>query len=313
MTNDQANKYFLGQLSEIEAADFEEESALSAGLTEHAQTIESELVDGYVRNRLSQTERTLFEDNYLTTEARRQKVRLAQIFLKNIQDEPQNEIQIKPQISFWQTFFGQYQIKIAFATAILICALAVIFIVFRSTGNDETEIAGEQDSNQSPIPENVNQPNVSVSNSNVNTQNSEANLNLNRTNTSNNSTDTKPKIQPTPTPKTIEPIQPTFASFMLLPGTLRSGGEQFIKILPNTDKINLRLTLPKDAVKYSDYSITVKTSNNETILTAKNLKSPNLTIPAAKLENDTYIIFLEGNNPQKPSESVAEYTFRVNR
>lgn len=311
MIDDQANKYFLGQLSEIEAANFEEASALSAGLTEHARTIETELVDRYVQDRLSQTEKRAFEINYLTTEARRQKVRLARIFLKNIQDQPQNEIQTKPQLSLWQTFFNSYQLKIAFAMTVLICALAVIFIVFRSTDKKETEITGQQSSNQQPTPENANQPNVGVSNSNVNTQNPQTNLNPNRTNISNNSTDNKPKVQPTPKP--VEPMPPTFASFTLLPGTLRSSGEQFIKILPNTNKINLRLTLPKDAVKYSDYSITVKTSNNETILTAKNLKSPNLTIPAAKLENDTYIIFLEGINPQKPAESVAEYAFRVSR
>ncbi len=311
MNDDQTKKYFLGQLSETEAAAFEEETVLSAGLTEHAQTIETELVDRYVQGKLSQTEQSAFEINYLTTEARRQKLRLAQIFLKNIQDAPQNEVQTKPQLSLWQIFFSNYQLKIAFAMTALICALAVIFIVFRSNDKQETEIAGQQNSNQQPTPENANQPNISVSNSNVNTQNPQTNLNLNRTNNSNNSTENKPKVQPTPKP--VEPMPPTFATFTLLPGTLRSGGEQFIKILPNTNKINLRLTLPKDAVKYADYSITVKNSNNETVLTAKNLKSPNLTIPAAKLQNDTYIIFLEGNNPQKTAESLAEYTFRVSR
>ena len=147
-------------------------------------------------------------------------------------------------------------------------------------------------------------------NVNVNNQTPQVNSNINPTNTSNTN-----KIKPTatPTPQPIAPVEPIIATFTLFPGTLRSNGEQFVKIPTNTAKATFRLNLPKDAAKYESYSITIKNSNNETIFTNPNQKLPNLTIPAAKLENDTYIIFLEGNTPQKPSESIAEYTFRVSR
>ena len=288
-------------MDELEAAGFEEELAAGAELTEYAQMVESELVENYLQNRLAQAERTAFENNYLITETRRQKLALAQIFLKNI--KLQNTVQTKTQSSFWQTILANFQLKNAFAAIAVICVFAVIFILLRSNNQKEPEIVSQQNTIQTPTP--ANSTDVNVKN-----QKPQVNSNINPTNISNTN-----KIKPTatPTPQPIAPAAPTLATFTLFPGTLRSSGEQFVKIPTNTAKATFRLNLPKDAAKYDSYSITIKNSNNETIFTNPTQKSPNLTIPAAKLENDTYIIFLEGNNPQKPSESVAEYTFRVNR
>ena len=98
-----------------------------------------------------------------------------------------------------------------------------------------------------------------------------------------------------------------------MPGTLRSEGEQFIKVSPKTDKINLRLTLPKDAAQYQTYRAILKTADGDTVFTEPNLKSLNLALAAGKLRNQTYMVFLEGQNAQNPAESVAEYTFRIRR
>jgi len=54
-------------------------------------------------------------------------------------------------------------------------------------------------------------------------------------------------------------------------------------------------------------------ADGETVFTSPNLKSLNFILPAKKLENRTYIIFLEGQNAQNPAESVTEYSFRVRR
>ena len=288
-------------MDELEAAGFEEELAAGAELTEYAQMVECELVEDYLQNRLAQAERTAFENNYLITETRRQKLALAQIFLKNI--KLQNAAQTKPQASFWQTIFSSFRVKTAFAVVALICVFAVIFILLRSNNQKEPEIVSQQITIQTPTPANS-------TDVNVNNQTPQVNSNINAINTSNTN---KPKPTATSTPQPIAPVAPTLATFTLFPGTLRSSGEQFVKIPTNTAKAIFRLTLPKDAAKYDSYSITIKNSNNETIFTDTNQKSPNLTIPAAKLENDTYIIFLEGKTPQKPAESIAEYTFRVSR
>jgi len=59
--------------------------------------------------------------------------------------------------------------------------------------------------------------------------------------------------------------------------------------------------------------VTVKTAENETVLTASNLKSLSFKIGAEKLQNRTYIISLEGKNKQNEYESIADYTLRVRR
>ena len=308
MSDDKIRNYFLGKLDVPEAEDFEESTAASSELTEHAQLVEGELIVEYLRGGLSSAERDSFENNYLITEARRQKLELARIFLQNIIEKPQIAITAKSQTSVWQAVFASFQLKIAFAAAILLFVSIAAFFFLHS--NNKDEIAKQPTPEPATVtPETTNQAN-NISNSNVPKTNANSNIE-----TPKNSNESKPEIKPSPTatPKKFEPLQPTFATFALLPGTLRSGGEQFVKIPSKAAKLNLNLTLPKDTAVYENYSITVKNSNSDTIFTAPNRKLPNFTIPAAKLENDTYIIFLSGNNAVKNAESITEYTFRVRR
>ncbi len=297
MNDDKAKEYFLGKLDESEAENFVIETASSGELTEHARMIESELLEAYLRGGLSADESRLFEKNYLITEARRQKLRFAQVLQQNINSQTDEFV---PQISFWEKLFAFKQLKIAFAAIILIGFSAAMFWLLKSDSKKETEIVEQKNTAPTPTPKIENQR-IEISPTPAN-----------NTQKTNNSPVNKPLKEPSPTamPK---PAQPIFASFTLLPGALRNEGEQFIKLLPNTNKVNLRLSLPKEAAKYDTYSISVKNANGETVFSAENSKSTALTVPAAKLENDVYIIFLKGNNPQKNAESIAEYTFRVSR
>ena len=315
MTDDKIKKYFLGELTETEANGFEEDFAQNAELTEQAKLVESEIIDAYLRDEFSESERLLFEANYLTTEARREKLRFAQIFLSSFKQQSKAVIEKK---SIWLTIFSRHQFpRLVFAGIVTILLLGGFIFVLLNR-QDKPEFARQQNTNQTPTPKNDNQNNPPISNTNIINQNLNANsVSANATNQ--NSADTKkptptPAIKTTPTPKTIEQSAPTLASFVLFPGTLRSEGEQFIKVLANTNKINLRLKLPKDANKYQTYTATIKTADGETVFTSPNLKSLNLTLPAIKLENRTYIIFLEGQNAQnQPAESITEYTFSVRR
>ncbi|MBX7174054.1 MAG: hypothetical protein K1X72_23990 [Pyrinomonadaceae bacterium] len=304
MIETKIKKYYLGELGEIEANDLEEELAVSAELTESAQIIEDELIYAYLQGGLSANERLHFEKNYLLTPARYEKLKSAQIFLKNVQAKPVEIIGAESKIPFWQKLLGSFSLSKALAfTALAVLLLGGVFVLWLNRQNKKEEtvqitptgsptpIIADKTESPSPISENINQPNKNVA----------------------VKTPTPSTPTPTPTPKTTEPIKPTLATFTLFPGTLRSNGEQFLKITPNVGKINLNLSLPKDSAKYATYQATVKTADGETIFTTSNLKSLNLNLPADKLSNQTYIIFLEGKSPEKPAESIAEYTFRVRR
>ncbi len=305
LNEEKLKQYFLGKLSEAEKIAFEEEIALDEELTERAQIVEGELLDDYLRGNLSASDGELFEAIYLMTEARREKLSLAKSLWRVADEQKSAEIiAAESSPSVWQ-IWNAWRVAFAGAAAILLFG-AFVFLWLNL--RDKEEIAEQQNSNKPLIVliENRNTPpieNVNSASQNVNNSNLRQNKNAPPT--------PAPKATPTPTP--MKQSAPTLASFTLLPGTLRDEGEQFIKIAPNTQKINLRLNPPKDAAKYQTYSAVLKTADGETVFTAPNLKSLNLTLPAKKLENRTYIIFLEGQKAQNTPESVAEYTFRVRR
>ncbi len=304
MNDNQIKKYFLGHLDQSTAQDFEQKSAVSGELTEQAQIVESELIEQYLLDALSDADRTAFENNYLTTESRRRRLALAQIFERGIKAQAATVPLPK---AFWRNIFASFQFKIAAAAVILICILAGIFALLPTT--KPIEIVRQSNINQNSAPAEINK-NIAENQNAANINNPQtANRQPRNTNAE------KPKKQPLPVaaPTPNEPLKPTFAVFTLFPGTVRTGGEQFIKISPETDQINLRLKLPKDAAVFQTYAVNIKTADGANILTAPNLKSLNLSIPAAKLKNDIYVVFLDGNNPSKPAESITEYTFRVSR
>ncbi len=301
MNEQNFKNYFLGKLSEAEGEAFEEKIATDAELTEKAQIVESELIDDYLRGNLSASERQLFEAIYLITEARREKLRFAKSLWKVANEQKSNEIVFeKTPNSLWQIWNAWRVAFVGVAAFLLLGA----FVFFWINSSKKEEIVKQQNTNQSPTPKAENQNIQPLESVNIPNQ---------KSNNSNKNISPTPEPKSSPTPKPSEQPAPILASFVLSPGTLRDDGEQFIKITPNTNKINLRLNLPKDANKYQTYTATIKTADGETIFTAPNLKSLNLTLSADKLENRTYIIFLEGKTAENPPESVAEYTFRVRR
>jgi hypothetical protein len=313
--DDKIKKYFLGELAEAEAEILEQEVAEDENLFELAGIVEDELIDDYVREDLSSSEKLLFEANYLTTQARFEKVNFARFFpdsIKNYSPEPPVE---KEQKSFRQTVFAGFKLYKAFAFVFLaVLAMSVGLAIWLNSQN-KPEIARQAESNQTPLPpveRGIEPTNSGIVNSGLKT-----NVNLAPKSANPQKPTPTPEIKstpaPNPAPKIIEPLKPMSASFMLLPGTLRSSGEQSVEISSATNKVNFRLTLPKDSAKYQSYNATLKTAAGETIFIASKLKSLNLTLAANKLKNETYIIFLEGNSTATTAESVAEYTFRVQR
>lgn len=304
MNDDKIKRYFLGELNQAESNSVEELIASDTELSENAHVVESEMIDAYLQDNLQSAERNLFKTNYLTTSSRRERVKLAQIFLASVRTQPQNIVEVSPKTPFLQSLFGQFQLSRVFAVAVIMVLLGGAFVFFLLSRRTPDEVALKNNSNLISSPENQFDTNIPAANKEI--QNTNANIpvtNLNRNNP-----------DKTPTPSNVQKTAgPTFASFSLLPGTLRSGGEQFIKISPSTLKINLALSFPKDSEKYQTYTATIKSADGATVFATSKLNSPTVSLLANKLKNTTYIIFLEGNSTTKPSESIAEYPFVVRR
>jgi hypothetical protein len=125
ISDEQFRAYFLGKLPEPEAEILEIECVSSAELTERAQVVEGELADDFLRGNLSAADGSLFETNYLITEARREKLRVAEglweISKASPAALPRATVTPVTKSSFWQTLLGVIKaLQFAFGGLILL-------------------------------------------------------------------------------------------------------------------------------------------------------------------------------------------------
>jgi hypothetical protein len=86
MTDERIIAYLLKELPEEELEQFEDECFQQESWPPQIQLVEEDLVDSYLRDELSQERRARFEQNYLTTEARQDRVRMAAAFLRRVDE-----------------------------------------------------------------------------------------------------------------------------------------------------------------------------------------------------------------------------------
>ncbi len=108
-------------------------------------------------------------------------------------------------------------------------------------------------------------------------------------------------------------VAPVLALFA---GDVRAEGKMPELNLPkNASGANLQLNL--ESQDYKIYRVEIVNPDGNLILKNNNLKAKNskinLFISAQKLRRGDYIIKLSALNPQNENESVADYSFRINR
>jgi hypothetical protein len=90
MTDERIIAYLLEELPEEELEQFEDDCFADEDWPAQVNLAEEDLVDAYLRNELSQERRRRFEQTYLKTEARQERVMLAAALLRHI-DKQQAE------------------------------------------------------------------------------------------------------------------------------------------------------------------------------------------------------------------------------
>ena len=73
-------QYLLGKLAEDVQRRLEEKLMTQANLLEQLEVLEDELIDEYLRNALSDKDRESFEEHFLSSPERHQKLKFAQAF-----------------------------------------------------------------------------------------------------------------------------------------------------------------------------------------------------------------------------------------
>ena len=76
--------YLLGQMSEEEAEQFEDECLAQKRWPSQVGLVEDDLIDAYLQDEMPPEQRALFERHYLTTEARQERVKVAAALLRQV-------------------------------------------------------------------------------------------------------------------------------------------------------------------------------------------------------------------------------------
>jgi hypothetical protein len=84
MNDENIKRYFLGKLSKREANRLEIEVAENEELFELAEIVEVEMIDDFLEESLTLSEKRSFEKHYLTTIARYEKLLFANLFLDGL-------------------------------------------------------------------------------------------------------------------------------------------------------------------------------------------------------------------------------------
>lgn len=76
--------YLLGQMSEEQAEQFEDECFAQKYWPSRIKLVEEDLIDAYLHDELSSEQRQCFEQSYLTSEGRQEQVRMAAALLRQV-------------------------------------------------------------------------------------------------------------------------------------------------------------------------------------------------------------------------------------
>ena len=152
--------YYLDELGEAEIIELQDEMLLNDELTERAQVVEMNLIDGYVRGEMTPEESRRFKEGFLAIPENKDKVSHAQMFHKSLRllhENQQGALAAFQNHGWRQWVSGLFQRPLpalAFTAAAILLIAALFFVVIRQrpheTGNTFVK-------NSAPaVPDNIN-------------------------------------------------------------------------------------------------------------------------------------------------------------
>jgi hypothetical protein len=111
MTDERIIAYLLEELPEEELEQFEDECIAQESLPSQINLVEEDLIDAYLRGELTPEQRQHFEQNYLTTELRQERVVMTAALLRHV-DERQavarTTVAVQPAEQTWSGRFRAF-------------------------------------------------------------------------------------------------------------------------------------------------------------------------------------------------------------
>lgn len=321
---EQVIKYFLGDLSEIERAAIEERLFTDENFGQYVEDAENDLIDEFVRGELSARETQLFSLNFLVSERRREKVRVAQVLRDELfsAKPPLNIVSASAE----KTSFIENLKSIFRAPQIALTAFALLLLIFAGwfalRNFKETEIAANREENVSPqLSPEISSVNAQPGQSPENKTNSNTDFEKNnpKTNSKSNYNQAKPgkKLPPENQTKTV-PVQPTFASIFLFPATRSDNRSQNLNLKSNVKVVGLNISNDREE-DFDRFRVEVRNIDN-TLIYAQDFKNTNhnrktftLQIPAEKLASADYQVTLKGADIGMEFQNLNYFYFSIEK
>lgn len=320
-------RYLLGELTEAEQTQFEEAYFVDDLLFERFLAVKDELIDSYARHELAGRERERFEQHFLASQSRRQRVNKAREFIRAVttlssQTAEKGLAAPQPESgpSAWQSFlrlFGPGRLVAQGAlVGLLLLAVVVSLLVIRKAQRERAEqLAREVIASRQPQGKDGSAVGPAPT-SGLNTGGQRGPV-VNSQST--------PTPSPSPhSPNTNRPSPPLpaqVASISLMPFSSRAENSvaATLKLGPETRLVRLGLVFKDDG--YRNYQVNIRTVAGDQVaergglkaLPADEGKRVTFTLNPSIFRGQDYLITLNGLTAAGKLEALNDYYLRVER
>ena len=313
-------QYLLGELPEEQQVEIEDRAFADKEYLASITAVENDLIDEYVRNELSQTQRQQFESRFLVSAERRKRVAFAKALAGVTSPAPVVETARQPVVASravsWreslEAFIGGLIPVPRFAMGVAIVvvlggSLSLLGEMLRLRSQLHS-MRAESQSQQNALQQQV---------ESERRRSEELVARLNQEKQQREQTDESLR-QLSETPETPAP-KPVIAALTLLPGLSRGAGDKPRLALPeNARLVRLNIGVEREE-PYKTYAVELRTVSGRSVWNGDNLtarerrgaRAIGLTLPATVVKPGEYELTLKGVAEGGRTEDVGFYYFTV--
>lgn len=297
-------RYLLGTLAEADQITLEQQFFADSEMLDRVWAVENELVDEYVRGRLTPAERKQFEQHYLASPVHRERVAFARTLLPMTHQTARSDEATE---SFWAKMLAMLRTPQFALSAALVIAVTLIGGVWliNQRSRWQQQIAQSQ-AERSAKEQRARELETRIAEQYERNSQLSAELEQLRA-------EQRRVVEVPP----AVPSGSTIFSFLLLPSVRAGSEQQTLKLPPNTSQVQLQTKIERS--DYQRYQASVRAVDGGESWQATSVKASlikngaliSVLIPAAKLTRGDYILTLTGVAADGTAEEIDRYFFRV--
>jgi hypothetical protein len=315
--------YLLGELSEEQQVEIEDRAFEDRDYLASITAVENDLIDEYVRDEMSAAERSKFENRFLASTERRQRVVFAKTFASIPSESTLTEASsttARPAATSWrdslEAFFRGLNpaAKFAMAAVVLLIVVGSAWLLTERLRlrNQLGQLNAEKQSQQDQRQAMERQMDLQRR------QNEELNARLNQEKQQREQSEQSLRELGETGETGKPPARSIIASLTLLPGLSRGGNDKPKLVLQEANLVRLQIGIEPEE-EYKTYAVELRTRAGRQIWTRENLTARNrgaaraigLTLPASALKPGEYELKLSGKKETGGTEDVGFYYFDV--